>query len=67
MMRVARALFVTLGFAGALSACSGNGAEQDEPKGKATPEAIHGDEAAPAVATPRVTLSEAAARTARIV
>ena len=67
MTHVARAMFVTLGLAGALSACSGKRTEQDESKGKATPEATHGDEAAPAVATPRVTLSEAAARTVRIV
>lgn len=62
-----RAVLVTFVVTGALSACSGQSAARDEAKGDATPDASHGDTALSATTAPRVTLSEAAARTAGIV
>ncbi len=67
MTHAVRALLVTLCVGGTLSACSRDGAKREETKDAATPEATHGDEAASATAAPRVTLSEAASRTAHIV
>ena len=64
--RRARSVFVTLVFAVALSACSGDGSGRDEPKGDTTPDATRAAEVSSNPAT-RVALSETAARTARIV
>jgi multidrug efflux pump subunit AcrA (membrane-fusion protein) len=66
MTHAARAMLVALFVGGALSACSRDGAKREEPTDAATPEATLDDEATPTAAAPRVTLSEAAARTARI-
>lgn len=67
MTQAARAILVTLFVGGALAACSRDGTEREALKDAETPEAARGDEATPAAAALRVTLSEEAALTARIV
>ncbi len=63
----ARAMLVTLFVSAVLSACSRDGTKREETKDAATPEATRVEEETSAATAPLVTLSEAAALTARIV